>query len=443
MIRITPTLAALALLVIPAAPRAADTAPLSLAAAIAEAQTHNPDAALARHRITRAGAVVTQADAMVWPAVTFRSSYQRTDNPVGVFGAALNQSAFSPGLNFNDVPDADNLNVAGIVTVPLYTGGQITAEREAANETWAAANSERDAVNHQLAFAVARLFFTIRKTGAFIVAADASVRGFEESLAIARRRFESGKALKADVLDLEVRLAAAREELLQARNADELARRALANLLGRDDKPVAIDDESPALAVPAEGTQPNRAETAVLFRMKSAAEAAVRSARSGFQPKVSAFATAEQNHGWRFNHGGRNYTAGLLLDWKLWDGKLTRGRVDEARSRVDIVSEQQRRLRLAIDLEVQQARLNFSSAGERVATSSKAVDLAAESVQLTRARFEQGLALATQLIDAETALTGARVRLARAEADRHIAVAALRQALGLPQLEPASQTPTP
>ncbi|HRZ39207.1 MAG TPA: TolC family protein, partial [Candidatus Paceibacterota bacterium] len=53
----------------------------------------------------------------------------------------------------------------------------------------------------------------------------------------------------------------------------------------------------------------------------------------------------------------------------------------------------------------------------------------------TRARFEQGLCLASQLLDAETARTSARVRPAEAEADRRIAIAALRKALGLPQLQ--------
>jgi outer membrane protein TolC len=39
-------------------------------------------------------------------------------------------------------------------------------------------------------------------------------------------------------------------------------------------------------------------------------------------------------------------------------------------------------------------------------------------------------------LDAETALLNARVRRAQAESDRNIAVAALRAALGLPQLQP-------
>ena len=66
--------------------------------------------------------------------------------------------------------------------------------------------------------------------------------------------------------------------------------------------------------------------------------------------------------------------------------------------------------------------------------SSKAVEQAEESAMLTRNRFEQGLAISTQLIDSETALVAARVRRAEAEADEHIAIAALRKALALPQL---------
>jgi outer membrane protein TolC len=54
---------------------------------------------------------------------------------------------------------------------------------------------------------------------------------------------------------------------------------------------------------------------------------------------------------------------------------------------------------------------------------------------MTRNRFEQGLALSTQLIDSETALVAVRVRRAEAESDQRIAVAALRKALALPQLD--------
>ena len=100
--------------------------------------------------------------------------------------------------------------------------------------------------------------------------------------------------------------------------------------------------------------------------------------------------------------------------------------------------EEQRKLRLALDLEVEQAQLDLKTANERLVVTNTTVAQASESTELTHARFEQGLALSTQLIDAETALVSARVRRAEAEADQRIAVAALRKALALPQLENGS-----
>jgi outer membrane protein len=90
---------------------------------------------------------------------------------------------------------------------------------------------------------------------------------------------------------------------------------------------------------------------------------------------------------------------------------------------------------LALDLEVERARRDLQAAEERLAVTGKTVEQATESANLTRHRFEQGLALATQLIDTETALVAARVRRAEAESDQHIAVAALRKALAWPQLD--------
>jgi outer membrane protein TolC len=90
---------------------------------------------------------------------------------------------------------------------------------------------------------------------------------------------------------------------------------------------------------------------------------------------------------------------------------------------------------LALDLEVEQARLAVNEANERLTVSHQAVEQAEESAQLTRNRFEQGLALSTQLIDAETALLEARFRRAEAESDQRIAIAALRKALAVPQLD--------
>lgn len=123
------------------------------------------------------------------------------------------------------------------------------------------------------------------------------------------------------------------------------------------------------------------------------------------------------------------------MQWDIWDGRLTRAKTRQAEAGVAMAREQERKVRLALDFEAEQARLELNTASERLKVTGEAVEQARQSAELTRSRFEQGLALSTQLIDAETALVAARVRRAEAEADHRIAVASLRKALGIRQLD--------
>jgi outer membrane protein TolC len=419
---------------------AASTAaePWTLERAVDYALAHNPDARLAQQRIAGAQAALEQANAAFWPHLQMQSSYMRTDNPMQVFGSILNQRAFSKSLNFNDVPDLDNLNARGLVTVPLYAGGNNRANQEAAKADSEAAKRDSEAVRNELGFEVVRAFHVVLKTREFIRATDAAVNAFENSLAIARKRLDAGTLLKSEELDVEVRLAQAREDLIRARNANILAERALKNLLGIEDGEFAVADTAPVVSAPESGDFSRRPELASASERERAARAQVRGSRSGYQPRLSAFGSLDYDYGWVTRGDGKSYTAGLMAQWDWWDGYSTRAKVREARANLALAQEERRKLRLALDFEVEQARLSLEAANERLAVTGKSVEQAAESARLTRNRFEQGLALSTQLIDAETGLVAARVRRAEAESDMRIAVAALRKALALPQLESAS-----
>jgi outer membrane protein len=409
--------------------------PWTLERALQQALTANPDARLAQQRIVAAQAGLEQANAAFWPRVQFQFSYTGSDNPMMAFGSILNQRAFSSSLNFNDVPSVDDFNARGLVTVPLYAGGKNTANRKAAKANTDAAQQDNEALRNTLGYEVARAFFTVLKTRQFIQAAEAGVKSFEANLAVANKRLEGGTLLKTGVLDIEVRLAQAREELVRARNANALAMRVLRNMLGIESGEFEVADTAPPISAPDSGDFSGRAELAAARHRELAAEQQVRATKGGYLPRVNAFGSLDYDYGWYYEHGGGSYTAGALLQWDLWDGKMTRAKVAEARANVELAREEQRKVRLALSLEAEQARLDLQAANERLGVTDQAVAQAAESANLTRARFEQEVALSSQLIDAETALVAARVRRADAEADRQIAIAAVRKALGLPQLE--------
>ena len=409
--------------------------PWTLERALQQALASSPDARLAQQRMAAARAGLEQANAAFWPRVQLLSSYSGTDNPMLAFGHILNQRAYNSSLNFNDVPSVDDFNVRGLLTVPLYAGGKHTAARKAAQANTEAARQDNAAVRNALGFEVSRAFYTVLKTRQFIRAAEAGVNSYESSLATARKRLAAGSLLKTDVLDLEVRLAQAREDLVRARNSKALALRALRNLLGIEQGEIEVADSAPAANAPDSGDFSGRPELAAANQREQAAQQQLRGAKGGYLPRVSVFGSLDYDYGWKYDNGGGSYAAGAMLQWDLWDGKLTHAKVEEANANLESAREEQRKLRLALDLEVEQARLELKAAEERLKVTKEAVGQAAESAELTRARFEQELALSTQMIDAESALIAARVRRAEAEADQQIAVAALRKALALPQLD--------
>jgi len=409
--------------------------PWTLDRALHQALSANPDARLAQQRIVAAQAGLDQANAAFWPRLQFQSSYTGSDNPMLAFGSILNQRAYSSSLNFNDVPSVDDLNARGLVTVPLYAGGQNVAARKAAGANTDAARQDNAAVRNALGFEVSRAFYTVLKTRQFIRAAEAGVNSFEASLAVAQKRLDGGTLLKSGVLDIQVRLAQAREELVRARNANALAVRALRNLLGIESGEFDVADTAPPTQAPDSGDFSGRPELAAARHRERAAQEQVSAARGGYLPRVNAFGSVDYDYGWNYEHGGGSYTAGAMLQWDLWDGKLTRAKVHEANANLESAREEERKLRLALDLEAEQGRLDLKAANERLSVTDQVVAQAAESASLTRARFEQELTLPKDLIDAETALVTARVRRAEAEADRQIAIAAVRKALALPQLE--------
>ncbi|MBI2947712.1 MAG: TolC family protein, partial [Verrucomicrobia bacterium] len=279
-------LALVALLACAFIARASDS--WTLERALDYALAHNPDARIAQQRIVAAQAGLEQANSAFWPQLQIQSSYTRTDNPMRVFGSILNQRAYSGTLDFNRVPDADNLNTKGLATVPIYAGGRNVAGRETAKANAAAAQQESAAVRNALGFEVARAFHTVLKTRQFIHAAEAAVQSLESSRAVAQKRLDRGTLLKPDVLDIEVRLAQAREDLVRARHANTLAERALRNLLGIEEGGFTVADAAPSVSAPDSIDFSLRPELAAARERERAAQAQVRGTKSGYQPRLSA-----------------------------------------------------------------------------------------------------------------------------------------------------------
>lgn len=406
---------------------------LTLPEAVRLALERNPDLASAQQRVKAARAALRQADAAFYPRVRVSESYAASDNPVQAFMMTLNQRAFNFNANFNHPDNTENLNTKLLATYPLYNGGSDLAARQAARLGAEARANSSDAVRNELVFEVTRSFYTIGKARRFVSATEAAVASMKSNLNLASNRFTQGSVLKSDMLDADVRLAEARENLVLARNALAISESIFRNVLGIGETgnvtAVEVQFSAPQDAVTGPLDVSQRPELLAVQKVVAAAERQVRTAVGGHLPRVNAFASYDLDSGdaRRFED---SWVAGVSVELDVFDGFLTRGKVAEARANLDAAREELRRTELTLQLEAREAQLNLLEAGARLETSGRAVSQAEESVQITKERYGNGLALLTQLLDAETALTSARQRRAAAEADCEIARAALNKALG-------------
>ena len=397
----------------------------------------NPDLATAQQRLAAARAGLRQADAAFWPKVGVSESYAASDNPVQAFMMTLNQRSFNFGANFNHPDTTDNLNTKVLATYSLYSGGTDLASRQAARLGAEARENSIDAVRNDLVFEVTRSFYTIGKARQFVRTAEAAVASMESNLGVASNRFSQGTVLKSDFLDAEVRLSEARENLVRAGNALAISETVFRNVLGVGEKEnvTAADrgrrpsktDVAQTIAGALDVSR--RPELLAARKAVEATERQVRAAFGGHLPRVNAFASYDLDSG-DANRFADSWVAGVSVELDVFDGFLTRGKVAEARANLSAAREELRKTELALQLEAKQAQLNLNEAQARLATTGQAVAQADESLQITKERYANGLALLTQLLDAETALTTARQRRAAAEADCQIARAALDRALG-------------
>jgi len=403
--------------------------------AVGFALEHSPDTSAALERIRAAEADLRLARAAFYPQLLLSSEYSRTNNPMQSFGNILNQGTFSQSIDFNDPGLTDALQTRATLQYRLYNGGQDQAALEAADRRSQASSQEHAAIRAQLGFEVVRAFYTIVQADDTVQARKAALETIAASLAVARARFQQGTLLEEDLLNLEVEQSRAQEGLIQAEHGLSLGQRGFLHLLGVDAGRVKVDAAaSQEQEIPVERDFRARPELAAMAALVKAREAMVKQAGGGRLPSADAFGSYQVDRGTEPADGsGNSWTAGLRVNYTLANGGQTAAAIDRAQAQLTEARQQQRKLELACSLEVDQAALAFHREEERLKVTARMVAAATESQRLARIRFQEGVLLASDLIDSQNRLTEARVSQVLAASARKIAIADLRRAVGLAQ----------
>jgi len=409
--------------------------PLSLADALNTALAQNAVILKAKNDLEAAHGVVVQTRAVALPQIVASGKYADEEK-------SLLQSM--PGANF-PIPH-QNWNAGVQIVQSIYTGGKLIAAIKAAKVTDQQAVAQYQTVIADTLLGVRLAYYDVLLAAQQITVNEASVKLLEKELEDQQRRYDAGTVPHFNVLRAEVSVANERPKLISARNQYRISKNNLANLLGYD-LPRDVWENIPLNLTDTFDTQPwdmvlpdaiqqalsRRTELTVLRKQVELQRLNIVNARSGYQPTVQLFA----GYNWvnsQFKDNPSDYfegwNAGAQLNWNIFDGMLTHGKVVQAKSQFahaqTDLADQSRQIELA----VRSAYSDFIEAKEILESQTKVQEQADEALREANARFDAGTGTQLDVLDAETSLTQARTTQITAQHDYVAARAKLERAIG-------------
>ena len=413
------------------------TGPLTLNEAIGIALAHNPDVAAADWDYRAAQARQDYA----WGARQPRLS------AVGSYAHHLDEQRLLPVRQPGDPAILSRDIVSGdlVLTMPIFTGGRLINQIEAAELLQQAAGHRLARNREELVFNVSSVFFSILAQRQVIESLEFSVRTLEQHLGRVDALVAAQKAAKVDRLRTEVRLADVQQRLVRERNVMAIQHRALASLLGSEDHGETLSiqgdlelDEGVSVPQFDAAMEMARSGRDDYLAARSALEAQARNveaARAGHSPTVF----VQGSYGGRWAAGSPTGTGdelddigriGLGAEIPLYEGGQVNAQVQEQRANLAAARERLRKLELQIRLDIETALLNVRSSQERIVAIQTSVEQAQESLRIEREKYDLGKGAIIDVLDAQSALLDAQTNYYRALADYYVALAQMKLAMG-------------
>lgn len=420
------------------------TAPLSLVEAIEIASRNNPDLAQAKWRIEQARAMRAIAEAAFWPQLSAYTEYMQGDTPSAYLFKTIDQRMLPAGVDFNNPGWFENFESGIAGKMNLFNGFQDYSATLMARTDIDISRGQRAQILNDLTTEVISTFYKVLSARDLIRIAETSVDTVAEQYRITQVHYEGGAALKADVLSLEVRLAEAREQFVSSRNRHQLARAALANLMGFD--PAAWIEQGAVLAETIEQPPPfpENYDDGIILAMAhrpellQARQQVVKShigltaAKGTYLPRLdlmAAYSLADRHMDYNLERD--NWTAALVLHWDIFTGFSRSAGVNQAEAMFRQMLAADRKAILQVKHDVKTSYLNRQEAASRHAVAVRSVESAEESFRLIKEQYQGGAVPVTRYLQAELDRNRAQMRSTAAWYDRIKADAEVARALGL------------
>ena len=259
---------------------------------------------------------------------------------------------------------------------------------------------------------------------------------FKNQYKDAKSRYEQGLLAKNDLLEVQVNMSSAKQNIVKANAALKVAKLQLSNILGGVDL---SNENIEALKVTDikkldyEKLQfENRSEIKAL---KMSIESIIKqkdAARGSYYPKLD----AKLSHNEYYDNLGlskidedvdNQNIASSNASWNLYNGGADLTKIAMLNTDLLKLKTQLQKTKLDINLQFEDAKAAFNVASDNLITAKLALSQAKENYSIVQNRFKEGVSTSTDLIDANFLLSSSKQKYNRAYFDKYLAIATLNR----------------
>lgn len=334
------------------------------------------------------------------------------DTGLGQIISSLAQKYNHVDIHFKE--DIGGPRAAVTATLPIYTGGLITAQQNALNHKVSETRADRDMRENTLDAELAARYWGVQLARSVAALHRSVLEDQNEELRRAKRFEQKGLIAKVERLAVEVARDNAKRTLVSAESDVGVAEAELMRQLRETSLP---ELSSPLFVLTGDlGTLDqwqNRADTQSpairkMNALRAQAGEGISAAEASFKPKVYAFGTKNLIKHY-LTLPEPDWMAGVGVTFTLWDNHDRFDKLNAARSVVTKAEAARSEAKNQVATAVEVAFLRVMQAREEFELTGSTVELARENLRLREASFAEGLSNAVDVDTARTKLTGAEV----------------------------------
>lgn len=411
------------------------TVDLNLPKTVQMALDYNRDIKNSQYALKKAEYAINQAQAGKKPSVDYNFGAQRsraTDAATYSRAASLMGSA-------NSISNAFSNGIS--VNIPLYTGGLVEGQIDVAKLGKTNAQEEILRVEQATKYSAIEGYYGLLAYQELQGVYHEAVDNLQGHLDNVQAQYNVGTKAKVDVLSSDVSLANAKTTAITADNNVAIAESNLNNILGLPletklnlaDHQLPFDTYNISLQEAMDYAMKYRPEVLQAAIAVQEAERSIDIADAGNKPTVA----ITGGNDWADNTfpgidaNKRSWKVAAGVTYNFYDGGATKAKVNQAKQDLLVARETEQKTRESVQLQVKQAYLNIRSAAQKVEETQTVVDQARENYRIQNIRYQAGVGINLDVLDAQLSLNQAQVNHIQALYDYNVGIAKLEQVMGV------------